>query len=241
MLEFPAESLMRFWNNHGLLSLEDRPRWQTVVGGSQSYVRAMLKELGPRVTTNAQIEHVRREESSAVVWMKSGEEHRFDRVVIATHADQALGLLADASGDEKRLLGSWTYSKNHTVLHSDESFMPSNRRAWASWNYVEVKGAMADRAVPVTYWMNLLQGLKTKRQYFVTLNPTREFRSGSVVREINYEHPQFTSAAVASQEDLPKLSGVRNTFFCGSYFGYGFHEDAVRSGAVVAKSLGVEL
>lgn len=241
MLAFPAESLMRFWNNHGLLSLEDRPRWQTVTGGSRSYVRAMLRELGPRVTTNARIERVRRDGTGAVVRLRDGGERRFDRIVIAAHADQALRLLDDPSADEKRLLGVWTYARNFTVLHSDESFMPSNRRAWASWNYVETAEDMDARAVPVTYWMNRLQGLETRRPYFVTLNPARAFRPGTVHREIEYEHPQFTQAAIAAQAELPALNGVRNTFYCGSYFGHGFHEDAVRSGVAVAKCLGVEL
>jgi uncharacterized protein len=241
MLEFPAESMLRFWANHGLLSANDHPRWQTVIGGSHSYVKLMRKDLRDAIVTCAQIEGVRRDERGAVVRMNDGREVSFDRVVIAVHADQALRLLADPSADEQRLLGAWTYSGNHTVLHTDTSFMPANRRAWASWNYVEEKAAAADRPVPVTYWMNRLQGLRASRDYLVTLNPSRPIAEGCVLREFTYEHPQFTAAAVASQRELPDLNGRRSTFFCGSYFGHGFHEDAVKSGANVAQAFGVEL
>lgn len=240
MMEFPAESLMRFWENHGLLSASDHPQWKTVVGGSHSYVKIMLKDLRD-IVTNARIASVMRDESGATINFQDGSSRRFDRIVIATHADQALRLLGDPSADESRLLGAWSYSMNKTILHTDASFMPGNRRAWASWNYVEETADAADRAVPVTYWMNRLQGLRTSREYFVTLNPSRQVAKEHVIREFDYEHPQYTFAAVESQRELPNLNGVRNTFFCGSYFGYGFHEDAVRSGAAVAKSLGVEL
>lgn len=240
MLDFPAESLMRFWENHGLLSANDHPQWKTVVGGSHSYAKLMLKEIAD-VVTGAQIESVVREESGVEIRMRDGGVRRFDRVVIGAHADQALRLLGDPSAEEKRLLGAWKYAANQAVLHTDESFMPANRRAWASWNYVEEAGGTADRAVSVTYWMNRLQGLETSRGYFVTLNPSRPIAKEHVIREFNYEHPQYTFAAVASQKELPLLNGKRNTFFCGSYFGYGFHEDAMKSGVAVAKALGVEL
>lgn len=241
MLEFPAASQLRFWENHGLLSLNDRPRWKTVVGGSHSYMKTMLRDMEGRVETGVQIAAVRRDEYGALLVMRDGSVRRFDRVVIATHADQALRLLDDASADEKRLLGTWSYSRNKTILHTDTSFMPPNRRAWASWNYLEEKTDASTRAVPVTYWMNRLQGLNTKRDYLVTLNPARPVRAECVVREFDYEHPQYTEEAVRTQGELPKLNGVRNTYFCGSYFGYGFHEDAVKSGTAVAKTFGIEL
>lgn len=240
MMEFPAESLMRFWDNHGLLTANDHPQWKTVVGGSHSYAKLMIKEMG-EVITGAQIESVVREASGVFIRMRAGGDRRFDRVVIGTHADQALRLLGDPTPDESRLLGAWKYAANRTVLHTDDSFMPANRRAWASWNYVEESGEATGRAVPVTYWMNRLQGLKTRRSYFVTLNPSRPIAEEHLIRQFNYEHPQYTFAAVESQRDLPLLNGRRNTFFCGSYFGYGFHEDAMKSGVAVARSLGVEL
>ena len=241
MLAFPAATLLRFWENHGLLSTEDRPRWQTVVGGSCSYVRAIQSTFRGAIHLGARIAHVAREDNAAVVRLQDGREHRVDKVVLAAHADESLKLLADPSREEKELLGAWSYQPNHTVLHTDVSFLPPNRKAWASWNYIEPREVNHGRAVPVTYWMNLLQGLTTREQYCVTLNPHRPIPHARIIREIEYTHPVFNSAAVATQPKLPTLNGVRNTYFCGSYFGYGFHEDAVRSGLDVAKLFGIDL
>jgi predicted NAD/FAD-binding protein len=241
MFDFPAEMLLRFWENHGLLSLEDRPQWQTVVGGSSSYVKAFAREFKGKVILNASIGSVLRKHDGAVVRMKDGETHRFDRIVIAAHADEALALLADPSPDESRLLGAWEYQPNHTVLHTDTSFLPANRRAWASWNYVLEKNHDKNLPVTVTYHMNRLQGLRTLRHYCVSLNPSRPVADGCTVRAFNYLHPVFNARSAATQKDLPGLNGLRNTYYCGSYFGYGFHEDAVRSGLAVAKCFGEEL
>lgn len=240
IFDFPAETLLRFWNNHGLLSLEDRPRWQTVVGGSHSYVRAIRSELR-EVVTDARIASVERTPDAATIRFENGLTRAFDAVVLAAHADESLALLADPTPDERRLLGAWRYARNDTVLHTDASFMPPMRRAWASWNYVEPEtGGDEHSPVPVTYWMNRLQGLRTKREYFVTLNPVRPIASGAEIARFDYAHPQYTAEAVATQPELPRLQGMGRTYFCGSYFGYGFHEDAVRSGAAVAKLLGGE-
>ena len=241
MFEFPAETMLRFWENHGLLSLEDRPRWQTVVGGSQSYVKAILKNFNGKLNLNAKIQNVRRDAQGAIIKMQDGYEQRFDKIILAAHADESLKLLADPTADEERLLGAWSYQKNHTVLHTDISFLPPNRRAWASWNYVDELGANDENPVTVTYHMNRLQGLKTKHEYCVTLNPNRTIPEDKKVYEVDYWHPVYTTQAIASQRELPRLSGSQNTFYCGSYFGYGFHEDAVRSGVAVAKMFGIEL
>jgi predicted NAD/FAD-binding protein len=235
MLDFPAETFVRFFKNHGLLDLKDRPRWQTVVGGSHAYVKAFLARFPGRVVKDAPVEHVRREDGGAVVTARGREPERFDRVVIAAHADEALALLADPSADEKRLLGAWSYQRNRTLLHTDESFLPPNRRARASWNYRREKGEDGSAAVSVTYHMNRLQGLSARREYLVTLNPRVEPRAGSIVREFMYLHPTFNFSSLRSQAELPKLNGVRSTWFCGSYFGYGFHEDAVKSAVAVAQ------
>jgi predicted NAD/FAD-binding protein len=235
MLEFPAETFVRFFKNHGLLSVTDRPRWQTVVGGSHAYVKAFLARFPGRVAKDAPVERVRREDGGAVVTARGRAPERFDRVVIAAHADEALALLSDPSEDEKRLLGAWSYARNRTVLHTDEAFLPPNRRAWASWNYRRERGEDGAAAVSVTYHMNRLQGLDSRREYLVTLNPRVEPRAGTVIREFLYMHPTYSFSSLRSQAELPTLNGVRSTWFCGSYFGYGFHEDAVRSALAVAR------
>ncbi len=229
MMDFPAETFVRFFKNHGLLSLRDRVRWQTVVGGSQSYVKAFLSRFPGEVVRGAAVESVRRGPDGPVVSVAGAPARRFDRVVIAAHADEALAMLADPSEDERRLLGAWTYQRNRTVLHHDESFLAPNPRAWASWNYRREKGEDGTAGVSVTYDMNRLQGLTTRRRYLVTLNPRVEPRAGTLLREFLYTHPAYDFAAIRSQEDLVRLNGVRATWFCGSYHGYGFHEDAVVS------------
>jgi predicted NAD/FAD-binding protein len=229
MLDFPAETFLRFFKNHGLLSLTDRARWQTVVGGSHSYVKAFLARFPGTVIRGAAVESIRRGTEGVVIRAAGRDPMLFDRVVIAAHADEALALLADPSPDEERLLGAWSYSRNRTILHTDETFLPPNRRAEASWNYRRERGEPGSAGVSVTYDMNRLQGLTTLRRYLVTLNPRHEPASGSVVREFMYAHPSYTFSSIRSQPGLKSLNGVRSTWFCGSYFGYGFHEDAVVS------------
>jgi len=175
------------------------------------------------------------------VKLSSGQTLRFDKVVLAAHADQALKLLSDPSPEEQRLLGVWRYSKNHTVLHSDAAIMPANRRSWASWNYIKDPRASQTHPANVTYYMNRLQGLNTKGEYFVTLNDPQPILDRHIIKEIDYTHPCYTLASMKLQGELPNLNGQRNTYFCGSYFGYGFHEDAVRSSVDMAKHFNVEL
>ncbi len=237
MMDFPARTFARFFKNHGLLSLTDRPRWQTVVGGSHSYVKAFLARFPGRVERGAGIESLRRLAGGGVEVHQMGRApERFDRAVVACHADEALALLADPSDAERRVLGAWHYLNNRTVLHTDESFMPPNRRAWAAWNYKREKGEDGTSGVSVTYDMNRLQGLESSRRYLVTLNPRREPRPGTILRDLNYKHPAYGFSAIRSQAELPSLSGVRDTWFAGSYHGYGFHEDAVQSALAVARN-----
>ncbi len=238
---FPAEMMIRFWENHGLLSLEDRPQWMTVVGGSRSYVTRAIARLRGSVRVRAAVRSIRRAADGVRVEADGNAPAKFDAVVIAAHADEARAMLADPTDDERRLLGAWRYLPNLTHLHTDESLMPPNRRAWASWNYRRSPAVDAASPVSVTYHMNRLQGLKTERQYFVSLNAPRPPRAETIIREIHYTHPLYTFEAMQSQSELPKLNGVNRTFFCGSYFGYGFHEDAVRSGVQVARAFGIDL
>lgn len=240
ILKFPAASMLAFWRNHGLLSLKDRPQWQTVVGGSHAYLQTFRQGFEGRIVLNAAIKTIHRQSDRVVIRHRDGREETFDGVVIATHADDALALLEKPTADEQRLLGTWRYQENRTLLHTDATFLPHNRRAWASWNYLERKEQRDDQPVPVSYWMNLLQGLKTRHDYIVTLNPDREPAKGALIKDILYHHPVYDRAAVATQTELPALQGVNRTWYCGSYFGHGFHEDAVRSAVEMAKGHGIE-
>jgi predicted NAD/FAD-binding protein len=242
MMDFPAESFFRFMENHGLLSVSDQPRWYTVEGGSHAYVKAFLKGFTGRVFTDRPVECIRRTEVGVVLAFTGGGEESFDKVVIAAHADEALGLLADPSPEEADCLSPWSYNRNTTVLHTDPSFLPENPRARASWNYLREKEASPETPVMLTYDMNRLQGLRTGNNYCVTLNPLRPVAPSRIIRELVYHHPMYTAEAVATQPSLPGLNGQRHTFFCGSYFGYGFHEDALRSGVqVAAEAFGIHL
>jgi len=241
MMDFPAESFFRFMENHGLLSVSDQPQWYTVEGGSHAYVKAFLKGFAGRVFSDRPVERIRRTKSGPVLTFVDGEEECYDRVVIATHADEALGLLSDPSPVETSCLSSWSYNRNTAVLHTDASFIPENFRARASWNYLREKDASREAPVTLTYYMNRLQGLRAAEDYCVTLNPRRPVERSRIIRELVYHHPMYTAEAVATQQSLPGLNGRQHTFFCGSYFGYGFHEDALRSGVQVAEAFGIHL
>ena len=240
--DFPAEAFLRFFKNHGLLSLRNRPQWKTVVGGSFAYVKAFQQQFSGEIILNAGVKKIFREADGVRLQLGDGHTEQFDRVVIATHADQALRLLGDPSDAEQRLLSPWQYQLNHTVLHTDASLLPEQRAAWSAWNFTrEVVDDADTQPVFVTYYMNLLQGLEAQRHYCVTLNRRESFRPETVIAEFDYQHPQYSFAALATQAELPTLNGQRNSWFCGSYFGYGFHEDAVRSAVAVAADFEVRL
>lgn len=234
MLEYPARTFLDFCANHGLVQFTDRPVWRTVDGGSRQYVRKLVAGISGAVHIGASVVSIERLYDEVELRLEDGRVERFDHVVIGAHADQALHVLVAPSEDEQRLLGAFRYSQNRALLHEDQSFMPQRRAAWASWNHLGEVGSLPT----VTYWMNNLQPLKTRRPLFVTLNPPREPRAGSVHREFQYAHPLFDSDALDAQDALWRLQGQRNTWFCGSYFGYGFHEDALESGLWVAEALG---
>jgi uncharacterized protein len=238
MLEFPAVALARFFDNHGLLDLTDRPAWRTVRGGSQRYVERLATP-AVRARTDHRVVSVRRDEAGVRLRDATGHDARHDAVVIAAHADQALALLDDATPMEAAVLSSFRYQRNRAVLHTDPALMPRRRRLWASWNYLAGPGPDpgADE-VSVTYWMNRLQPLETTRDWFVSLNPLRPPDPTRVAARMDYDHPVFDGAATAAQPQLATLQGIRGTWFCGSYHGYGFHEDALVSALGVAGALG---
>ena len=237
MLSYPATAFIRFHHNHGLLKLTNRPVWRTVDRGSRSYVERLREAFRGDIVLGNAVRQVTRLKDGVRVETADGELRSFDHVVLATHADQALTLLADPSAGETRLLGSFRYSRNRAILHSDETLMPRRRSAWASWNHLGERRA-PDAPCAVTYWMNLLQGLETERPLFVTLNPPRAPAPGTVLREEIYEHPIFDGPALAAQEQIWSLQGQRNTWFCGAHFGAGFHEDGLQAGLAVAEDLG---
>lgn len=234
MLDYPASAFIRFQANHLLLQPGQNAVWETVSGGSREYVRRLLEPLAGRVHLNAGIESVQRTADGVIVTDANGRTSQFDHVVMASHADQALRSLSDASPQERHLLGAFRYSRNLAVLHSDESLMPKRRNLWASWNYI----GNDDGALCVSYWMNKLQNIPGERQYFVTLNPPRAPRNGTLLHSELYEHPLFDSNTLVAQQKLWQLQGQRNTWFCGAYFGAGFHEDGLQAGLAVAEELG---
>jgi uncharacterized protein len=237
MRDYPAASFIRFFDSHGLLRLGRRPEWRTVTGGSRRYVERLAQPLAGRIRLACPVRSIRRQPDGVLVEERGGRLTRFDHVVLATHADEALALLADPSPAEAGLLGSFRYARNEAVLHSDPRLMPLRRRAWASWNYIGGTGP-ARAQLCVSYWMNLLQGLDHARDVFVTINPVRPPRAELIHASFRYEHPGYDAAAVAAQRRLWSLQGVRRTWFCGAYFGAGFHEDGLQSGLAAAEALG---
>ncbi|MBX3504054.1 MAG: FAD-dependent oxidoreductase [Parvibaculum sp.] len=233
--QFPALAFLRFFDNHGLMRLKDRPLWRTVSGGSREYVRKLLDNFAGEVRLGAAVKSVLRDDTGVTLVDAQGHRDRFDHVVVASHSSEALAMLGDADAEEARILGALPYQRNVAWLHSDPAFMPNERRVWASWNYM---GGGAGRPVCVSYWMNRLQSLPKSRQLFVTLNPSHEPEAHHAVARIEYDHPVFDTGALAAQRQLWQLQGRRRTWFCGAYFGSGFHEDGLQAGLAVAEELG---
>ena len=238
MLNFPAAAFIRFFESHGLLEIANRPVWRTVDGGSREYIKRLTQGYRDRVLLGMPATSVHRRDGAVFVESEDGNRRRFDHVVIASHADQALGLLSDANTLERRWLGAIRYSQNRAVLHNDSRLMPKRKRVWSSWNYLQSQRNGGDTSLCVTYWMNRLQGIDPSHPLFVTLNPHIEPDCKSIIGEFLYEHPVFDRSALDAQQHLWSLQGRGNTWFCGSYFGYGFHEDGLQSGLAVAEAVG---
>ena len=236
VLNFPAAAFVRFFDNHGLLQARNRPEWRTVVGGSRVYVARILEQIGGTIARERPVTRISRTADGAVVTHAGGSEP-FDACIVATHADEALALLADPDADERRLLGAFRSTSNHAVLHTDPTFMPRRRRLWSSWNYLG-SGQGGSAKLSLSYWMNSLQPLGPAPDYFVTLNPDRAMTRGSEVAAFDYRHTMLDQAAMTAQRSLWSLQGRRHTWFCGSYFGYGFHEDGLQAGLAAAEDIG---
>jgi predicted NAD/FAD-binding protein len=238
-LDMPARTFARFFDNHGLLRLGAGKDWRTVDGGSARYVEAITARLGPRLRLGTGVATVTRHADRVEVTTIAGGREDFDHVVLATHSDQALGLLTDATPTEREVLGAIRYQANLATLHTDERLLPPLPRAWAAWNYHRAAGPTDGDGATVTYLLNRLQRLPTRHQVCVTLNRDDEIRTEQVVARMRYAHPVFDLAATRAQTRHREISGVGRTSFCGAYWGHGFHEDGLQSAVKVCEALGV--
>jgi hypothetical protein len=236
--DLPAASFIRFFENHGLLQILDKPLWRTVVGGSRSYVRKLTEALAPTARLGVAVTRVERSAAGVLVTDEGGHVERYDQVVLACHADQGLQLLAAPSAAQREVVGAFSYTPNVAVLHSDDRFMPRRRKAWSSWNYLGQSGADGGRKLCVTYWMNLLQNLPRPTPLFVTLNPINPPDPAKVIRTEQFMHPLFDGAALQAQKRLWSVQGEGGVWWAGAYCGAGFHEDGLQAGLAVAEAIG---
>lgn len=237
MLDFPAMTLVRFFKNHGFLGLNTQHQWYTISNGSQSYRELLIDPFRQNIFTNTPVKSIRRSGGKAILTFHNGDEKQFDKVILACHADEAYAMLEQPSLKEKELLPVFRYEKNLTTVHCDEAVMPKNRRVWSSWNYrIEESDG---KLVPSTiYWMNSLQGVSKHKNYFVSINAAKgSIDPGKILRQINYEHPLFDLEAIKAQNFLDALNSDGPVYFCGSYFKYGFHEDAYASAVKLCNKL----
>lgn len=238
MLNFPLQFFLRFFKNHGLLSVTDRPQWQVIKGGSSSYVAPLSASFAERIRLQCPVQRVERDARGVTVHSSAGSE-RFDKVVFACHSDQALQLLAEPSATEQQILGALPYADNDVVLHTDTRLLPKRPLAWASWNYRQ--GGPTSQPAALTYNMNILQGLKSDTTFCVSLNQTAAIDPSKILARYTYAHPQYSLAGVAAQARWEELLGANHSYFCGAYWANGFHEDGVVSGLRVARAFGEAL
>ena len=238
MEDFEIEFFVKFFFNHGLLDITNRPQWYVIPGGSRSYIKPLVDTFKDNIHLSADIKTVRRNEDGVVIIMADGTEHAFDKVVFACHSDQALALLENPSIDECKVLGSIPYTENSVILHTDQAMLPKRHAAWASWNYY-LDGAI-DNAAVVTYQMNILQGIESKTPFCVTLNYEKGIDESKVLRKFKYHHPVFNQISIEAQKQKPLIDGKQHSYFCGAYWFNGFHEDGVKSAVDVAKQFGID-
>jgi predicted NAD/FAD-binding protein len=239
MLDFPATTFLRFFANHGLLTVNDQPQWLTVDGGSRVYVERLSRSFRSCIRTGTPVRAVTRSDDGVIISTDGHEPESFDQVVFATHADTTLALLADADPEEEAVLGQFPFQPNTAILHTDPALMPRRRRAWASWNYMSPSTVSAGSPVSVTYWMNRLQTLPCAENVFVSVNPTTAPDPARVLGTFAYDHPVFNAGAIAAQAQIGDIQGRRRIWVCGAWTGYGFHEDGLSSALEVAHALGV--
>ena len=226
--KMPMDLFLNFFKNHGLFKIKNRPQWYTVTGRSKVYVNKVLKTISGEYFKNYEVKNVERNEKNIRVFYGTSNEYfDYDKVVFATHADDTLKLINNATNAEKDILSSFKYKSNTAYLHNDIRLMPNNKNAWSSWNSILDKKDVSKNCV--TYWLNRLQNLETKNNYFLTLNPIFKINDNNIIKKIDFSHPFFDLQSIKAQKKLKELQGLKNSWFCGSYFGYGFHEDGLKS------------
>lgn len=238
MLDFPLRFFVRFFKNHGLLSVNDRPQWRVISGGSRSYLEPLSASFAERIRLNCPVQRVERSGEGVLVHSPAGAEH-FDKVVFACHSDQALAMLAEPSAAEREILGALRYADNEVVLHTDTRLLPRRRLAWASWNYR--LGGPSTQPAAVTYNMNILQGIRSQTTFCVSLNQTAAIDPAQILGRFSYAHPQYSLDGIKAQARWEELCGAQHSYYCGAYWANGFHEDGVVSALRVARAFGEEL
>jgi predicted NAD/FAD-binding protein len=238
MKQFPLVFFVRFFKNHGLLSINDRPQWRVIQGGSSAYLGPLVAGFNDRIKTNVQIQTVVRDDTGVILTFADGAQATFDQVVFACHSDQALALLGDVSQDEQDILGAIPYRMNEVVLHTDDSALPRARKAWSSWNYA--LGQDQTKPATLSYNMNILQGIESETTFVVTLNNTNAIAEERILGKYHYAHPVFNLEGMKAQARWSDINGVNKTWFCGAYWRNGFHEDGCVSGIRVAEALGAQ-
>ena len=234
--QMPLTFFLKFFQNHGLFNLKKRPQWYTIKNRSRTYVNKILKTISGEYYKNYLINKISRHPNGVQVFYGGKNEFfDYDKVVIATHADEALSLISEPTKDEKDILSNFKYKKNYAIIHTDETVMPNNKKAWSSWNSSVNKDNNSQTSI--TYWLNLLQNLNTKKNFFLSLNPFYKIEKNKIIKEINFTHPYYDKAALDNQKRLKYIQNKNNTLYCGSYFGYGFHEDGIKSSIEIIKYL----
>ncbi|MDG1073815.1 MAG: FAD-dependent oxidoreductase [Methylophilaceae bacterium] len=238
IMQFPAQTFLRFFKNHGLLSINHRPQWYTVTGGSREYKSRLIQSFEAQIRLNNGAVSVVHQDDEIQVTDQHGDTQTFDHVIFACHADEALQMMAQPSADEADILSHFKYQINQIIVHSDVSFMPQHQQCWASWVYLSEQQEDKSNGVSLSYWMNNLQSLDTKIPIIITLNPARRPKEALIIDEHHFTHPIFDYHAIVSQSKIQRIQGKRNFWFCGAYQRYGFHEDGLLSAVNVVKALG---
>lgn len=238
ILDFPARTFLKFFENHGLLTVNGHPQWYTVTGGSREYIKKLTAPYQNSILLNCGVVSVRSDGKMIAVTDTQGQTKTYNRVIFACHADQALKMLDEPTPEQRQVLSAFTYQKNRVIVHSDLSFMPNRKKCWASWVYLSESQQDHKPVVSLSYWMNNLQNLKTSTQVIVTLNPERRPAPDKIYDEVEFEHPVFTQQAIDAQEQIKSIQGQQNMYFCGAYQRYGFHEDGLLSAVQVVELLG---